>query len=126
MLPLITSAVVEVDYEFEVAQCGAEVLARGLPYVLEVAGFADLQAQGALEDWVGFMVKLLACEYRPEDLFGSGEAGRVGARTGMALATCWIEEPVAILARERSDGYILEAQGPDEVAYLSREGEEVV
>jgi hypothetical protein len=110
MFPLIASAVVEVDYQFEAAQSRAEVLARGLPYILKFAGLANVQTHGALEDRVGFMVELLACEHRPENLFGSGEARRVGAGTGMTLATCGIEEPVAILARERGDGYILEAQ----------------
>lgn len=110
MLPLVTSAVVEVDYQFEVAQCGAEVRARGLPYVLEFAGLADVQTHGALQDWVGFIIELLACEYRPEDLFGGGEAGGVSAGTGMALATRRVEEPVTVPAGERCDGYILEAQ----------------
>lgn len=43
----------------------------------------------------------------------------------MALATSGIEEPIAVLARERGDGYVLEAEGPDVVAYLSREIQKV-
>jgi hypothetical protein len=62
VLPALTTVVVEVNDEFQVAQRRAKSAAGGLAYIFEVAGFVDAQAHGAPEDIVGFMVELLACE----------------------------------------------------------------
>jgi predicted deacylase len=62
VLPALTAVVVEVNDESQVTQRRAQSAARGLAYILEVAGFVDAQAHGAPEDIVGFIVELLACE----------------------------------------------------------------